>query len=53
MATRHDLEMYPGLIMLTGRASCDLEVKNTPPILATGIVFAVSEFHSYRSWGQG
>jgi len=28
-------------VMLTIRASRDLEVKNTPPLLATGIVFAV------------
>jgi len=54
---RHDTTWRYTLVsvMLTIRASCDLEVKNTPPLLelATGFVFAVSEFHSFRPWGQG
>jgi hypothetical protein len=37
------LEKYTLLsVMLMFRASCDLEVKNTPPGSPTGIVFAVT-----------
>jgi len=47
MAPRHG--MYPGLDEADDqRASYDPEVKSTPSLLATHIVFGVSESHSFR-----